>query len=196
MGHDVLLTGVGGQGVVKTSYILGKSAFERGMDVKVGDSHGSAMRGGSVVGQVRIGSEIFSPNIPKNQADILLAFEPLEGIRNVSEYLSDGGLFLMNSRPLLPFDVQNSDLKYPDIGEMKNILEDSFRVKVLNSTKLARKAGNARMVGAVMLGALLSVSDMEIGEKDVLRVIREEFSGDTVGRNIEAFKLGHDCFED
>ncbi len=194
MGHDVLLAGIGGQGVVRTSYILGKSAFEQGMKVKVGDSHGSAMRGGSVIGQVRFGSEIFSPQIPDDQADILVALEPLEGIRNVSKYLSEGGLFLMNSRTLPPFDVQSSELEYPDLDEMKNVLEDGFRVKEFNSSEVAKKAGDARMVGIVMLGAISSVSGMGIDEQTFLSVIEEEFSEGKVEKNIEAFKLGRDYF--
>lgn len=194
MSHDVLLAGIGGQGVVKTSYILGKSAFEQGMKVKVGDSYGSSMRGGSVIGQVRFGSKIFSPQIPDNQADILVAFEPLEGIRNVSKYLSEGGLFLMNSRTLHPFDVQSSDLEYPDLDEIKNVIEDGFRVKEFNSTELAKEAGSAKMVGIVMLGALSSIKDINIDEESFLTVIEEEFSEDKADKNIEAFKLGRDRF--
>ena len=136
---DILIAGVGGQGTLLASRVLGKYAQLKGMDIKLSEVHGMSQRGGSVITFVRIGDDIASPLIEEGGADIILAFEKLEALR-YAHYLKDGGFILYSSQEIMPMPVVTGACAYPtDIEERlpKN-------AKSIDALELAEKAGSPK----------------------------------------------------
>lgn len=149
---DVILAGVGGQGAVSTARILAETALMMGFDVKTSEVHGMAQRGGSVVSMVRWSERVYSPLIPLGRADFLLAFELLEGMRQL-KYLSDKGTAVVNDYRLDPLTVLRGDAEYPREA-VDGIRSYAHRTVVMDARDLARQAGNPRAAGSCLLGAL------------------------------------------
>ena len=155
VGHDlfnVLLVGVGGQGIVLAGDLLANAALLHGLDVKKSEIHGMSQRGGSVSSHVRFGSRVFSPVISEGEADVLLAFERLEALRCVS-YLRPGGLALINDQVILPAPVLAGAATYPQEIEQEFKRRD-LRMLVVAGAVIAELAGNPLTVNVALLGAL------------------------------------------
>ena len=149
---DLLITGVGGQGVILASDIIGEAALAAGYDVKKTDTLGMAQRGGSVVSHVRIGHQVWSPLIKEGEGDILVAFEKLEAAR-WGHYLRSGAIAIVNNHALPPLSVNLGDERYPSDDEITNILRQrSHRIYFVNGTSRAKELGNVRMLNMFMLG--------------------------------------------
>jgi indolepyruvate ferredoxin oxidoreductase beta subunit len=149
---DLLITGVGGQGVILASDITGEAALAAGYDIKKTDTLGMAQRGGSVVSHVRIGHQVWSPLIKKGDVDILVAFEKLEAAR-WGHYLRSGAIAIVNNHALPPLSVNLGNERYPSDNEITNILRQrSDRIYFVDGTSLTRKLGNVRMLNMFMLG--------------------------------------------
>ncbi|MDD5127763.1 MAG: indolepyruvate oxidoreductase subunit beta [Dehalococcoidales bacterium] len=151
---DLLITGVGGQGVVLASDIIGEAALAEGYDVKKTDTLGMAQRGGSVVSNLRIAEKVWSPLITEGEADILFAFEKLEAAR-WGYYLKPGGIAIINNHAQPPLAVSLGKTAYPTDTEVTAILKQrTDRVYFIDGTKLAQELGNVRTVNILMLGCL------------------------------------------
>jgi indolepyruvate ferredoxin oxidoreductase beta subunit len=151
---DLLLTGVGGQGNILASDIIGDLALAAGYDVKKTDTLGMAQRGGSVVSHVRIAEKVYSPLIKEGEVDILLAFEKLEGIRWAS-YLRPGGIAIINNQAVPPLSVNLGVDKYPaDAAVMQVLKQRSKRVYLVEGTRRALELGNVRTLNIFILGCL------------------------------------------
>ena len=151
---NLLITGVGGQGIILASDIIGEAALTAGYDVKKTDALGMAQRGGSVVSNVRIGRQVWSPLIKEGEVDILLAFEKLEAAR-WSYYLRPGALAIVNNQALPPLSVSLGNEHYPSDEEITNILRQrSNRIYFVNGTRRARELGNIRTLNMFMLGCV------------------------------------------
>lgn len=188
---NLLMAGVGGQGTLHASHLLAKAAIEEGLSAKVGETYGASMRGGPVASHVRIGENIYSPINPKNGADVILALEPMEGLRNALEFLSRGGIFLSNSKPRLPYDVNIGRVEYPDLGRMKEVISKvASKVKIFDASSLAKKAGDIRTMNIVMLGSLCGFVDLPMSKQTLERVILEKIPSETREENRKAFELG------
>jgi indolepyruvate ferredoxin oxidoreductase beta subunit len=149
---DLLITGVGGQGVILASDITAEAALAAGYDIKKTDTLGMAQRGGSVVSHVRIGHQVWSPLIKKGEVDILVAFEKLEAAR-WSHYLRSEAIAIVNNHALPPLSVNLGNERYPSDNEITNILRQrSDRIYFVDGTSLTRKLGNVRMLNMFMLG--------------------------------------------
>ena len=149
---DLLITGVGGQGVILASDIIGEAALAAGYDVKKTDTLGMAQRGGSVVSHVRIGHRVWSPLIKEGEVDILVAFEKLEAAR-WSHYLRSGAIVIVNNQALPPLSVNLGNERYPTDEEIANILRRwSERIYFVDGTSWTRKFGNVRTLNMFMLG--------------------------------------------
>lgn len=190
MKTNILFAGVGGQGVLRGSHILGEAAAEEGMDVKLGESYGAAMRGGSVASHVRIGSRIYSPINSENGADIIVALEPLEGVRYAAEFLSKDGLFLANEETVPSYDVKIGEAEYPSMKKIKKTLEKIGEVKTFNATSLATEAGNVKTMNIVMLGTLYGIEELKIKKSTFKNTIKENSPKGTEKANLKAFELG------
>jgi len=151
---DLLITGVGGQGVILASDILGETALAAGYDVKKTDTIGMAQRGGSVMSHVRIAHQVWSPLIKEGEVDILVGFEKLEAAR-WGYYLRPGGVAIVNNQAIPPLSVSLGSEQYPSDEEIINILKhQTDRVYLVNGTKRAIELGNARTLNIFMLGCI------------------------------------------
>ncbi len=178
---DILIVGVGGQGTLLASRVLGKYALDKGYDVKLSEVHGMAQRGGSVMTYVRIGEKIASPLIDEGCADFILAFEKLEALR-YAHYLKKGGEILYSTQEIMPMPVVTGAAEYPQ-G-----IENRLHGTGIDALSLALKAGNSKAANSVMLGALCKKLnfDREVFEAALIASIPQK----TIEMNKEAFELG------
>lgn len=183
---NIMIVGVGGQGTLLTSRILGGIATCGGHDVKLSEVHGMAQRGGSVVTFVRYGDKVAEPIVEPGQADILIAFERLEALRYI-HFLKEDGVLIANDWRIDPITVVTGVAQYPE-----NILEDiekEYRVDRVNAMEEAKKLGNSRVFNIIVLG--LAAKHMDFTKEDWLKVIEETVPKKTIEINKEAFLLGY-----
>ena len=183
---NVLLTGVGGQGVVLASFVLSHVAMSEGYDVKQSEVHGMAQRGGSVTSHFRFGDKVWSPLVPEGTADLLMAFEALEGLRYV-HWLKPGGVLVYNALRINPSPVSAGLASYPD--DVDGLIRAAWpNTKCVNANELAAKAGTVKAANVAMLGAISSTLPFALGTWE--EVIRKAVPPKTVEVNLEAFRLG------
>ncbi len=157
MTKNIMIVGVGGQGTLLASRILGNVLISEGFDVKVSEVHGMSQRGGSVVTYVRYGEKVHSPIIDKGEADVILAFELLEAYRALP-YLKKGGKILINRQKMNPMPVITGAAEYPsDIEAKIDALADAA---VIDALKLANEAGNIKAANVVLIGLMAKSTDI------------------------------------
>ncbi|KYC45995.1 MAG: Indolepyruvate oxidoreductase subunit IorB [Candidatus Methanofastidiosum methylothiophilum] len=192
MEFNILICGVGGQGTILASYVLGNAALKEGHKVRLGEIHGMAQRGGSVVSHVRMGDEVYGPVIPQGKADILIAFEPLEALRNIS-YLRKGGKTILNTEKINPISVSLGECEYPPIDEILFILSEKGKVYHFNATEIAKGLGNQVVMNMVLIGAL-SLLEIPIKNETLLETIKDTLSK-KADINLKAFEAGRKKIE-
>ena len=183
---NILLAGVGGQGILLASEVLSECLMQAGFDVKKSEIHGMSQRGGSVVSHVRFGKEVFSPIIPEGEGDILLGFEIMETYRYLP-LLRKGGTVIANTLRLTPPSVAIGKENYPEGLEGK-ITESFSKSLIVDGLKIATVAGNPRTANTVLVGALSK--SLEIEEKYWLAALEKMVPTKALYVNIKAFKLG------
>ncbi|HPJ31115.1 MAG TPA: indolepyruvate oxidoreductase subunit beta [Methanothrix sp.] len=184
---DVVVVGVGGQGVILISEIIGRAAMLAGLSVRGVETHGMAQRGGSVINHIRVGCK-YSAMISPGSADVLLAMEPAEALRYAS-YLSPKGVALVNTRPVMPVTVTTGQARYPSIEEILSPLREvACEVKAMDATGLAAKAGSPQATNVVMLGAIAGYLPIE--EATLLSALSETVPARFLEINRKAFELG------
>lgn len=188
---DYLLAGVGGQGTILASRVLASAGLALGYDVKTAEVHGMAQRGGSVESHVRWGDKVYSPLVEHGMADYLIGFEMLEAARWLT-YLNKDSVTLINRFRIPPPLVNLGKGRYPSEKEIETLLQSGgAKVRWLNATDIADKAGNQAMAGVVLLGAL---SNLVGGGQEIwLRVIKELVPARFVEMNQKAFLAGSDA---
>ena len=183
---DLIISGVGGQGAILASDIIGKAAVLAGVPIRAAETHGMAQRGGSVVNHIRLGCELGSM-IPLHGADVLLALEPVEALRYIDS-LSDDGVVIVNTQPVLPITVTSGGDEYPDVSEIVDVLKSNHKVVAFNAFELAIKVGHPQAMNVVMVGAASNYLPMS---KDLLiDCIKGMVPPKTVDINVNAFELG------
>ncbi len=183
---SIFITGVGGQGTILASELLSDAALEAGFDVKKSEVHGMAQRGGSVVGTVRFGEKVFSPVISPAEADVLLAFEPLEALRTL-HYVKPTGKVVVNTRPIMPATVASGSASYPpNVFEL--IRDQVPDVLIIDGFELARQAGTVKAVNVVLLGALSKF--LPFDEAHWQKVIAARVPAKFLDANMRAFLAG------
>ncbi len=183
---NVLLAGVGGQGILLASEVLSEAMMIAGFDVKKNEIHGMSQRGGSVVSHVRWGEKVYSSIIPEGEVDILFSFELLETIRYIP-LLKEGGRVLVNNLKIAPPAVALGKMAYPDniIAELK---KSCPATTVVDGLDLALEVGNAKTVNTVLLGALSNILALE---HDIwLEALRKMIPERLLEINLQAFALG------
>jgi indolepyruvate ferredoxin oxidoreductase beta subunit len=185
---DILITGVGGQGILLTSMILGRAAIKAGMRVRSSETHGMAQRGGSVVSHVRIG-DVYSPLIPMGGADFMIAFEPLEAIRN-ADFLKDGGTIVMNMHAIKPTGSKKKIGSYPPVEDTLMALLEFSNTIPIEAAELAEEAGNPLTLNIVLLGAATALEGFPISERGMREMIKGSVPKKALKANIMAFGLG------
>jgi len=187
---NIIIAGVGGQGVVLMSEILGNAAVQEGYKVRGSEVLGMAQRGGSVFTNTRTGSEVFAPMTADGRCDVLVGLEPSEALRNI-QYLNKSSVVIMNNRKVIPATVSMGKSTYPEIEVVRQKLEEAAgKVIVIDAVELAEKAGNRQSSNVVMLGALFGSGKMPISVETVKGLIGERFTGKAVDINMKAFDLG------
>ena len=185
---NILIAGVGGQGILLSGEIIAQACLKAGYEVKKSEVHGMAQRGGSVTSHVRFGRRVFSPLIPKGQADVLLAFEQLEALRGI-DYLRPSGTVVVNNQRIAPITVTSGSANYPEavIEKLQQLASD---VIVVEGLDIAREAGNLRAVNVALLGALSRLLSLE--ESVWFEAIREKVPQKALEANLAAFEMGRE----
>lgn len=183
---NIMIVGVGGQGSLLASKLLGKLFLSRGYDVKVSEVHGMSQRGGSVVTYVRYGGKVYSPIIDKGQADFILSFELLEAAR-WTEYLKPGGRIVTNTQQINPMPVITGAAQYPQ-GLVEEMRRAGMDVDAFDALSLAEEAGSAKAVNIVLLGRLSKSFDFSRAEWE--QAIQESVPPKFLELNLRAFALG------
>lgn len=182
---NIMIVGVGGQGTLLTSRILGGITMEAGFDVKLSEVHGMAQRGGSVVTFVRFGSKVAEPIVEEGCADLLIAFERLEALR-YAHFLKKEGVIVVNDWRIDPITVVTGAAAYPE-----NILEklsEKYKVYSVNAMEEAEKLGNVKAFNVIVLG--LAARHMDFDRELWLKVIEDTVPPKTVEINKKAFLIG------
>jgi len=185
---NIMIVGVGGQGTLLASRILGKVALACGYDCKVSEVHGMSQRGGSVETFVKFGDKVYSPIIGVAEADIILAFEALEGYRAL-KYLKRGGKLIINTQNIDPMPVIVGEAKYPE-GIFDKIREKNVEFTQVNATEIAKACGNIKAVNVVLIGVLAKNTkiDKEVWIKAIEDTVPEKFKE----VNVNAFLKGYE----
>ena len=181
-----MIVGVGGQGTLLASRILGNAVIEEGYDVKVSEVHGMSQRGGSVVTYVKYGDKVYSPIIDEGEADIILAFELLEAYRALP-YLKKGGKIVVNDQRIDPMPVITGAMQYPEgIGEKLKAVADC---KIVDALSIAKEAGNVKAVNVALIGVLAKASNISYERwiETIKTTVPERF----LEANLKAFELGY-----
>ncbi|HBA68644.1 MAG TPA: indolepyruvate oxidoreductase subunit beta [Lachnospiraceae bacterium] len=184
---SIMIVGVGGQGTLLTSRILGGITQEAGYDVKLSEVHGMAQRGGSVVTFVRYGEKVAEPIVEEGQADVLIAFERLEALR-YAHFLKKDGVMVINDWRIDPITVVTGAAQYPE-----NIIENlsgKYKVYTVNAMEEAIRLGNAKAFNVIVLG--LAARHMDFTREDWLTIIEKTVPEKTIEINQKAFLLGYE----
>ncbi len=186
------IVGVGGQGILTSSQVIGDAALNQGLDVYMSEVHGMAQRGGVVVTTVKIGEEVYSPLIGKGEADIVLGFEPVETYRAI-EQASEKTWVVTNTVPIVPFTVSVGDGVYPDIENeiIPSLKKATDRLITLDAETLAKEAGAAITQNIVMIGALTATDVLPMSKTDMEESIENNVPQKFVDMNIDAFEKGY-----
>lgn len=191
MKYNIQLVGVGGQGVLLASTVLGNAAVAEGMEAAMSEVHGMAQRGGSVQCSVRIGREIYSPLIPKGGADLLLGFEPAETLRSVTSASKDSYI-ITNTAPVVPISVSIGQGTYPPLEEILEALRSvNDHVVAIDATAKAIEAGRAITANAVLIGAIAAVKGFPLSKQRVLDALLAAVPAKARDVNVRAFDLGY-----
>ena len=186
---NIMIVGVGGQGSLLASKLLGRLLLTRGYDIKVSEVHGMSQRGGSVVTYVRYGDKVYSPVIDKGQADFIVSFELLEAAR-WTEFLKPGGKIVVNTQQINPMPVIIGAAEYP-----QNLLEKmsaaGLDVDALDALSLAEQAGSPKAVNIVLMGHLSRYFDFT--EEEWLEALEQSVAPKFLEMNKNAFTLGRNA---
>ncbi len=186
---DLLIVGVGGQGVILASDIIGRAAVKEGFPVRSAETHGMAQRGGAVENHVRIGCK-YGSLIPAGGADCLMSMEPLEALR-FAKYVNPKGIAVINTEKIVPVTVNLGKVPYPELDVIEQTMKGlCSEVKMEDYSALAKKAGAVQALNVVMIGAVSKY--LPIKPETLKEVIAKSVPPKTVAVNLKAFDLGRD----
>ena len=194
---NVIIGGVGGQGNVLASQIIGHILVSQGYVITIGETYGASQRGGAVMSHLRISArDQFSPLVPEGLCHLLVALEPIEALRILGHYGNPEVVTLLNTRPIHPLDVISGDATYPEVSKVVNkIKELSRRVWTLNATEIALEMGDPIFSNMVMLGALSSIEVIPIDRLAFEATIEELLPPSKLAENMEAFNKGREVLK-
>ena len=184
---NIMIVGVGGQGTLLTSRIIGKTALSAGLEVKISEVHGMAQRGGSVVTFVRFGERVYEPVCEEGEVDVLIAFERLEALR-YAHFLKKDGVLVVNDHRIDPMTVTTGKAVYPE--GILDTLRARHTVLALDGGTIARELGNSRVLNSVILGA--AARHIGFTEDAWLSVLSATVPPKTVAVNEAAFRAGYE----
>lgn len=183
---NIMIVGVGGQGTLLTSRILGGITRHAGYDVKISEVHGMAQRGGSVVTFVRYGDKVAEPIVEEGQADVLIAFERLEALR-YAHFLKKDGVMIVNDQRINPMTVVTGLAQYPE-GIIES-LKEKYDVVAVDAMEQAKKLGNTKVFNTIIIG--VAAKRMDFAKEDWLQIIEKTVPAKTIDMNKTAFEAGY-----
>jgi indolepyruvate ferredoxin oxidoreductase, beta subunit len=184
---SILISGVGGQGIILASEVISYALFQSGFDVKKNEIHGMSQRGGSVISFIRYGDKVYSPVISKGEADYLMSFEKLEALRNLV-YLKKDGNAIVSDIEIEPVPVMLGKMKYPQDFDT-TFAKQTKNIDLLPAIDTAREIGNLKVVNIFLIGAL-SKSITEVKEEMWIDAIKKMVKPSFVDINLKAFAMG------
>ncbi len=189
---NIVIVGVGGQGILTSSQVIGRAAMTKGLDVFMSEVHGMAQRGGVVVTTVKLGEKVYSPLIGDGDADIVLGFEPVETFRAVSKASKDTWV-ITNTAPIVPFTVSTGKQTYPDIEEIFSAVDEvTDKFFKLEARQLAVEAGAAITQNIVMVGALTATGVLPMSKVEMLEAVKKSVPERFRDINEKAFLKGYE----
>lgn len=194
----MIITGVGGQGNVLASQIIGQILIQKGYIITIGETYGVSQRGGSVMSHLRISRRAqFSPLIPEGKCDFVLGLEPAEALRVLGHCGNPEVLMLVNVRPIFPIDVISGDATYPQVDLILERIKGLCRkLQTVNATGIALEIGNPILSNIVMLGALSVLDILPMDRDEFHRVIEEVLPAARLTANLEAFDRGRSALRE
>ncbi len=187
--YKIHLTGVGGQGTIKTSTIIGEAAIKKGLNVVMSEVHGMAQRGGVVNTDIKIGNAK-SPLIGKGDADLIIGFEPAETLRSLDK-AGEKTFVITNSARIIPFTVSLGISEYPKINDVMEFLKSHVKnLFVIDAEKVAKEAGNIMSLNMVLLGAATAIPNFPLEKEIVIEAMKENLPPKTIDINLRAFEAG------
>ena len=184
---NIMIVGVGGQGTLLTSRILGGITVAAGYDVKLSEVHGMAQRGGSVVTYVRYGTKVAEPIVEQGQADVLIAFERLEALR-YAHFLKKDGVIIVNDQRIDPMPLVTGVAEYPQ-GIIENLSKE-YRVISVDAQAEALAMGNSKVFNVIILG--VAAQHMDFPKEQWIEVIKNTVPAKTIDINVKAFERGYE----
>ena len=190
--YNLVITGVGGQGNVLASRILGNMLVDKGLHVTVGETFGVSQRGGSVFSQIRISARPgLSPQIPEGMAHMIIALEPVEVIRIMTTLGNPAVKVICNTRPVYPVEVIAGTLAYPELEDLKEKVRSlSAKSWFVDATNKAHKMGAAILGNVILIGALAGTGELPLERDGFEQYITKSMSADKLAMNLTAFDLG------
>jgi indolepyruvate ferredoxin oxidoreductase beta subunit len=190
--YNLIITGVGGQGNVLASRMVGDMLSRQGYAVTIGETFGASQRGGSVMSHLRVATDgSQSPQIPRGRAHMVISLEPVEAVRVLENYGNPDVRLIVNMRPVHPISVICGSRKYPDPATLKKWFGDlSDRFWFLNTTREAARLGNPIFSNVIMVGALAATGELPFSREHFDAVVRRRMPADKVALNLEAFEIG------
>lgn len=187
--YKIYICGVGGQGIIKTSIVIGEATMKSNLGVVMSEIHGMSQRGGVVSTELKIG-DYLSPIIEEGSADLLIAFEPMEALRWISKTDKDTYV-IVNTYPIWPFNIQGSSVPYPEVPAILEELESKVqKVFAMDAHKMAKDAGHILSLNMVMLGGAAAISGFPIKKEVILESMHENLPQKSIPINLKAFKGG------
>ena len=189
--YNIYISGVGGQGIIKTSTVIGEAAMKSSMPVVMSEVHGMAQRGGGVSTEMKIG-EAYSPIIENGSADILISFEPIEALRAIPK-ISCKTFVVVNKSPIYPFNLKESEISYPEVEIILEELDNkSMKVFALDADEIARESGHILSMNMVMLGSATAVNGFPIKKDVIIDSMVANLPEKSLNINLMAFEKGFD----
>ncbi|MGP8022659.1 MAG: indolepyruvate oxidoreductase subunit beta [Methanobacterium sp.] len=186
---NIYISGVGGQGIIKTSIVMGEAAMKMGKSVVMSEVHGMAQRGGVVSTELKIGYSL-SPIIQEGYANLLLAFEPLEALRAIHK-INKNSYVITNTNPIMPFNISESKYSYPDMSIiLKELNSKSKKLYVIDAVKIAEKAGNILSLNMVMLGGASAIPEFPLNKDILIESMKDNLPKKSYNINLKAFQEG------
>lgn len=189
MSKSVILCGVGGQGTVLASKLISYAAMAKGEEVKSAETIGMAQRGGSVTSHIRIGEEAFSPLIPKGKADVMIAFEPAEAVRNL-DYLKPDGVVVVSQKAVKPVTASLSAKVYEGQEMLDYLGKHVSRLVIVDGQRVMEELGSAKVLNVVLLGAAIACNEIDITVDEIKAAIREKVPERFYELNLCALEAG------
>jgi len=189
--YNIYISGVGGQGIIKTSTVIGEASMKSNMPVVMSEVHGMAQRGGGVSTEMKIG-EAYSPIIENGSADILISFEPIEALRAIPK-ISCNTSVIVNKSPIYPFNLRESEISYPEVEIILAELEKkSLKVFALDADEIARKSGHILSMNMVMLGSATAVNGFPLKKDVIIDSMVANLPEKSLNINLVAYEKGFD----